>query len=192
MKCAAPESAWRTTNMSAAIASRLRKVSNSVSPLLVDEVETFSVITSADKRWAASSKVVRVRVEFSKNTLHTVLPRNNGTFFTARAPTSRNESAVSRISVSSSRASRPETGNGAAGPVIELQRALGVERRHRNGLLKGGGEVLKFERQRLGAGQLDAFIRCQRQGSADHVRTHRQLSGVQSSRQTSVTLAGRP
>ncbi len=52
---------------------------------------------------ASSSKVVRVRVEFSKNTLHTVLPRSSGTFFTARAPTSRNESAVSRISVSSSR-----------------------------------------------------------------------------------------
>ncbi|MCY1270905.1 hypothetical protein D9M70_194490 [compost metagenome] len=103
MKCAAPESLWRTTNMSAAIASRLRRVSVSVSPLLVEEVETLRVMTSADRRWAASSKVVRVRVEFSKNTLHTVLPRSSGTFFTARAPTSRKESAVSRISVSSSR-----------------------------------------------------------------------------------------
>ncbi len=103
MKCAAPESLWRTTNMSAAIASRLRRVSVSVSPLLVEEVDTFRLITSADSRWAASSKVVRVRVEFSKNTLQTVLPRSSGTFFTARAPTSRKESAVSRISVSSSR-----------------------------------------------------------------------------------------
>src|SRR5690606_2607482 len=72
-------------------------------PLLVDEVDTFRLITSADSRWAASSNVVRVRVEVSKNTLHTVLPRSSGTFFTARAPTSRNESAVSRMSVSNSR-----------------------------------------------------------------------------------------
>ncbi|MNO01065.1 hypothetical protein D3C81_2211080 [compost metagenome] len=71
--------------------------------MLADDVDTLRVITSADNRWAASSKVVRVRVEFSKNTLHTVLPRSNGTFFTARAPTSRKESAVSRISVSNSR-----------------------------------------------------------------------------------------
>ena len=78
---------------------------DSTSPLLADEVDTLSVITSADRRCAAISKVVRVRVEFSKNTLHTVLPRSNGTFFTARAPTSRNESAVSSISVSSSRRS---------------------------------------------------------------------------------------
>lgn len=53
MKCAAPESLWRTTNMSAAIASRLRRVSVSVSPLLVEEVDTFRLITSADSRWAA-------------------------------------------------------------------------------------------------------------------------------------------
>ncbi len=78
-------------------------MSNRVSPLLVELVDTLRLITSADRRWAASSKVVRVRVEFSKNTLHTVLPRSSGTFFTARAPTSRKESAVSRISVSSSR-----------------------------------------------------------------------------------------
>ncbi len=74
-----------------------------VSPLLVEEVDTLRVMTSADKRLAASSKVVRVRVEFSKNTLHTVLPRSSGTFLTALAPTSRKESAVSRISVNSSR-----------------------------------------------------------------------------------------
>ena len=40
------------------------------------------LMTSADSRLAAISKVVRVRVEGSKNTLNTALPRSSGTFFT--------------------------------------------------------------------------------------------------------------
>jgi hypothetical protein len=52
-------------------------------------------------------------------------------FFTARAPTSRNESAVSRISVSSSRATVEREEVAQLALIIELQRALGVERRHR-------------------------------------------------------------
>ena len=39
--------------------------------------------TSADKRLAAISKVVLVRVEFSKKRLKTFLPRRSGTFFTS-------------------------------------------------------------------------------------------------------------
>src|SRR5471030_1782759 len=112
--------------MSAAMASRLRRVSSRVSPLLADDVDTFRVITSADRRWAASSKVVRVRVEFSKNTLHTVLPRSNGTFFTARAPTSRNESAPKSSPVATTSAF---TDPMADGPAIQLAniRALGAK-----------------------------------------------------------------
>ena len=41
--------------------------------------------TSADKRRAAISNVVRVRVLFSKNRLNTLLPRNSGTLFTSRS-----------------------------------------------------------------------------------------------------------
>src|SRR3990167_6402445 len=177
MKCAAPESACLTTKMSAAMASRLRRVSNRVSPLLVELVDTLRVITSADRRWAASSKVVRVRVEFSKNTLHTVLPRSSGTFFTARAPTSRNESAVSRISVSSSRG-RPSRDrkwrswpwsfscSGRLAAMVVIWRV-------------SVGKRLEFEGQRRGAGQFYPLIRRQRQGRADYIRAHRQLAGIQ-------------
>ena len=55
-------------------------------PLLVDDTPMLRLITSADRRFAAISKVVRVRVEFSKNRLNTELcPRSNGTFFTSRS-----------------------------------------------------------------------------------------------------------
>ena len=54
-------------------------VSKRLSPLVVEEVLMFRLMTSADKRLAAISKVVRVRVEFSKNRLNTDLPRNSGT-----------------------------------------------------------------------------------------------------------------
>src|SRR3989344_8041899 len=177
IKCAAPESAWRTTKMSAAMASRLRRVSNSVSPLLVELVDTLRLITSADRRWAASSKVVRVRVEFSKNALHTVLPRNSGTFFTARAPTSRKESAVSRISVSNSRG-RPSRDrkwrswpwsfscSGRLAAMVVIWRV-------------SVGKRLEFEGQRRGAGQFYPLVAFQRQGRADHVRTYRQLASIE-------------
>ena len=57
----------------------------------------FRLITSADSRLAAISKVVRVRVEFSKNTLKMDLPRSSGTFFTSRSFTLTNCEAVSRM-----------------------------------------------------------------------------------------------
>src|SRR5689334_3230727 len=60
-------------------------------------------MTSADRRLAAISKVVRVRVEFSKKTLKTLLPRSSGTFFTSRSVTPAKGSAVSRICVRISR-----------------------------------------------------------------------------------------
>ena len=73
--------------MSASIACRLYTVSSSVSPFEVEEAPTFRLITSADRRLAAISKVVRVRVEFSKKTLKIDLPRSSGTFFTSRSLT---------------------------------------------------------------------------------------------------------
>src|SRR5262245_14433886 len=82
--------------MSAFIATRLSTVSSSVSPLLVDDTPMFRLMTSADRRFAAISKVVRVRVEFSKNRLNTERPRNSGTFFTSRSAIEANGTAVSR------------------------------------------------------------------------------------------------
>src|SRR3954463_2637405 len=57
----------------------------------------FRLMTSAERRLAAISNVVRVRVDGSKNRLNTLLPRRIGTFFTSRSVTPANDSAVSRI-----------------------------------------------------------------------------------------------
>src|SRR5438067_4721266 len=97
MRKGAPDEACRTTKMSACIAERLATVSSSDSPLVCDETAMFRLMTSADRRFAAISKVVRVRVEGSKNRLKTLLPRSSGTFFTSRSVTPTNDSAVSRI-----------------------------------------------------------------------------------------------
>ena len=97
MRCGAPDCEWRTTKMSASIATRLSTVSSSVSPLLVDDAPMLRLITSADSRLAAISNVVRVRVEFSKKRLNTALPRRSGTFLTSRSPIDTNGVAVSRM-----------------------------------------------------------------------------------------------
>src|SRR5687768_16983669 len=99
----APEESWRTTKMSACIAERLATVSSSDSPLLCEDTAMFRLMTSAERRLAAISKVVRVRVEGSKNRLNTLLPRRSGTFFTSRSVTPAKDSAVSRICVRISR-----------------------------------------------------------------------------------------
>src|SRR4051812_27988869 len=83
--------------MSACIADRLAIVSSRLSPLAVDERAMSRLITSADSRFAAISKVVRVRVEFSKKRLNTALPRSSGTFFTSRSAIDVNGTAVSRM-----------------------------------------------------------------------------------------------
>ncbi|OIQ78687.1 hypothetical protein GALL_395990 [mine drainage metagenome] len=101
----APLWAWRTTKMSASIASRLAMVSSSDSPLDVLERWMSRLNTSADRRCAAISKVVRVRVEFSKNRLNTLFPRSSGTFFTSRLPKLTKPLAVSRMCSSTSRGS---------------------------------------------------------------------------------------
>src|SRR6266700_5029752 len=80
IRWAAPLEECRTTNMSACIAERLSTVSSRVSPLVEDDTVMFRLMTSADRRFAAISKVVRVRVEASKNRLNTDLPRRSGTF----------------------------------------------------------------------------------------------------------------
>ncbi|MCY1228483.1 hypothetical protein D9M72_408020 [compost metagenome] len=91
--------------MSADMADRLLMVSSSDSPLLVDDALMFRLSTSADSRLAAISKVVRVRVEFSKNRLNTLLPRSSGTFLTSRSESDSDTNwlAVSRMCVIMSR-----------------------------------------------------------------------------------------
>src|SRR5260221_12316695 len=105
----APEALWRTMKMSACIAERFATVSSSDSPFEAEETAMLRLMTSADRRLAAISNVVRVRVEGSKNRLKTLLPRRIGTFFTSRSVTPANDSAVSRIWVRISRG-RPSVG----------------------------------------------------------------------------------
>ena len=102
----APDEAWRMTIMSGDIASRLRTVSTSVSPLVTLDVEVAMLKVSALRRFSAISKDVRVLVLGSKNKFTTVRPRSVGTFLIERPPISFIASAVSRMSVISS-ASRP-------------------------------------------------------------------------------------
>src|ERR1041384_2800533 len=81
--------------MSAFRASRLRAVSLSVSPFLSDDASVLKLITSAVSRWAASSKLMRERVDGSTKRLTRVLPRKRGTFLIARSPTALKARAVS-------------------------------------------------------------------------------------------------
>ena len=83
--------------MSMRIASRLRAVSTSVSPLLTLEPVEATLTVSADSRFSANSNEMRVRVEASKKRLTMVEPRSVGTFLMARSLISLNGSAVSRM-----------------------------------------------------------------------------------------------
>src|SRR5690606_30420799 len=87
----------RITIMSTFIAKILFTVSIKVSPLLTEEEEAAKLTISADKRFSASSKERRVRVEFSKNTLAMVISRKEGTFLIGRFSTSLKFAAVSKI-----------------------------------------------------------------------------------------------
>ena len=86
------------TIRSGAIACRLSAVSSRVSPFSSAEPEEEKLMLSADSRFSAISKLERVRVEASKKRLMTVRPRSVGTFLIGRSATSRNDSAVSRMS----------------------------------------------------------------------------------------------
>jgi hypothetical protein len=81
------------------MASRFRAVSRRVSPFDTLDAATLILTASADKRLAASSKDVLVRVDASKKRLITVFPRRAGTFLTSRFEISVNVSAVSRMPV---------------------------------------------------------------------------------------------
>ncbi len=72
-------------------------VSSSDSPFAELDRMMSRLNTSALRRRAAISKVVRVRVLFSKNRLNTLLPRSSGTLFTSRSATLMKLSAVDRI-----------------------------------------------------------------------------------------------
>ncbi len=92
-----PATAWRTTTASGSMASRVLAVSRMLSAFLRLELDGEKLITSAESRLPAISKLVRVRVDGSKKRFTMVRPRRVGTFFTSRVPTSCMRSAVSRM-----------------------------------------------------------------------------------------------
>ncbi len=59
-------------------------VSISVSPFFTELPSDDMLMTSAPSRFPASSKLVRVRVEFSKNRFTSVRPSRRWDFFTGR------------------------------------------------------------------------------------------------------------
>jgi hypothetical protein len=89
------------------IASRVMAVSLRLSPLETLEPLAEKLMTSAERRLAASSKEIRVRVESSKNRLQTVRPRRVGTFLMARSVTLARWAAVSRTRVMSAAVRSP-------------------------------------------------------------------------------------
>src|SRR5688572_25859995 len=169
----APEELWRTTKMSACIAERLATVSSSDSPLVCDEMAMFRLMTSADRRLAAISKVVRVRVDGSKNRLNTLLPRSSGTFFTSRSVTSAKDSAVSRICVRISRG-RPSMDSRCCSSPLALSCGLFTLLLHRQ--LEPAG-VVALQPQPHAGGHVEpgaAVLRADRQLAAAAVGQHHQ------------------
>jgi hypothetical protein len=96
-KRAAPDAQCRITTMSIRMASRFRAVSTRVSPFCTEEPEAAMLTVSAESRFSANSKEMRVRVEGSRKRLTIVLPRSTGTFLMRRSEISLKGSAVSRI-----------------------------------------------------------------------------------------------
>ena len=69
-------------------------VAQAIRPLEADEIFAEKSRISAESRWAASVKLIRVRVLSSKNAVTTTRPRSAGTFLTLRVETSLKFSAV--------------------------------------------------------------------------------------------------
>src|SRR2546422_1825385 len=80
--------------MSIRIASRFLAVSTRVSPFCTALPEAATFTVSAESRFSANSKEMRVRVEASKKRLTIVLPRRAGTFLMGR---SRSEEHTSEL-----------------------------------------------------------------------------------------------
>src|SRR3954467_15957366 len=171
MRNGAPEALWRTTKMSACIAERFATVSSSDSPLEVDDTDTLRLMTSAERRLAAISKVVRVRVEDSKNRLNTLLPRRIGTFFTSRSVTPAKDSAVSRICTRISRGSPSMESRCCSSPFsfnCGLRSMLGLQQEGEAAVVALQAQAHSLRHFDLGA----AMLRADRQLALAAVRQH--------------------
>lgn len=91
------------TTASTPMASSVCAVSLRDSPFDTDDPLAEKLMTSAERRFSAASKEIRVRVESSKKRLTIVRPRRVGSFLMGRSATRAISSAVSRIRTASSR-----------------------------------------------------------------------------------------
>jgi hypothetical protein len=89
------------------MASRVSEVSLRLSPLDSEEPFAEKLMTSADRRLAAASNEIRVRVLSSKNRFTTVRPRRAGSFLIGRSASDRISSAVASTSSASARVRSP-------------------------------------------------------------------------------------
>ena len=64
-RCGAPDMGWRMMMTSVPMRSSVRPVSSRVSPFCTEEAEAEMLAAAADMYLLASSKLMRVRVEFS-------------------------------------------------------------------------------------------------------------------------------
>src|ERR1043166_363296 len=94
----APGAGWRITTISTFMERILRTVSISVSPFETEEDDAEKLMTSALRRFCASSNEMRVRVEFSKKILAMVMSRRDGTFLMGRLMMVLKLSVVSKTS----------------------------------------------------------------------------------------------
>src|SRR5689334_16649402 len=153
--------------MSACIALRLAIVSSRLSPFAALERAMSRLITSALSRLAAISKVVRVRVLFSKNRLNTLLPRSSGTFLTSRSLTPTKALAVSRMWVTMSRGRPSMDSRWTSSPFLFN---WGLR------LWSMGSGHLEAEAAIVGARQLQGLGLGQRHAGGRVVGLHRQLA----------------
>src|SRR5437762_526959 len=184
IRCGAPLCPWRTMNMSAFIATRLSMVSSSVSPFVVDDTPMFKLITSAERRLAAISNVVRVRVLFSKKRLNTALPRSSGTFFTSRSAIDTNGTAVSRMRPMISAGNSSSVSRCCSSPsALSCGLCTGDAPRGFDRQLEAAVEVaLQHDRQIARDRETRADICCfDRQLAAAAIDQHRELDGFRPS-----------
>ena len=124
------------------IASTVSTVSRRLSPFFTDELAMASESTSADSRLAAVSNESRVRVDSSKKSVATTLPRSVGTFGIERRSTSANASATRRTSAMPAgprSATERRCGGGHLSSRVPIHDAVLADVDH---LLAAGREVL--------------------------------------------------
>src|SRR6266511_1338133 len=154
IRCGAPLCPWRTMNM------------------------------SAERRLAAISNVVRVRVLFSKKRLNTALPRRSGTFFTSRSAIETNGTAVSRMRPMTSAGSSSRVSRCCSSPsALSCGLCTCDAPRRLDRQLEAAVEVaLQHDRQIACDRETRADVRCfDRQLAAAAVDQHGELDRVRSS-----------